>query len=223
LIRLHSAARPPFVLCLLLVASGCATTPTSSPASSEQHGQLTEMSRVDGPIVLCDHKVPEKVCTRHHPELVVEFKRAGDWCAPHGVPESQCLICHPDLTFDPLPTLKADADVQWLSRQGEDVPDLESRAVKGKVTVFEFYADWCAACRKVDGHVYKRLASDDTTIAYRKINVVSWESPVAKRYIHEVPSLPFLVVYGRDGKKLTSLHGADLDALDKAIAEAATK
>jgi thiol-disulfide isomerase/thioredoxin len=203
------------------VLGGCATT--SASKSAEPHGQLTELSRVEGPIVLCDHKVPEKVCTRHHPELIPEFKRANDWCGPHGVPESQCLECHPDLTFDPLPQLAADADVVWLSKEGEDVPNLDAHAVAGKVTVFDFYAVWCAACRKVDGHVYKRLAANDKTLAYRKINIVSWESPVAQRYLQEVPSLPYLVVYGRDGKKLKTLQGADLGALDKAIAEAAAR
>lgn len=207
----------------LAAFAACATSPSSSTSAAPKHGQLTELSRVEGPIVLCEHKVPETVCARHHPELVARFKRAGDWCAPHGVPESQCLECHPDLTFDPLPKLAADADIAWLSREGEDVPDLTAHAVKGKVTVFDFYADWCAACRKVDGHVFKRLAGDDRSVAYRKINVVSWETPVAQRYLQEVPSLPLLVVYGRDGKRIKSLHGADLDALDKAIAEAAAR
>jgi thiol-disulfide isomerase/thioredoxin len=181
------------------------------------------MSRIEGEISLCDHKVPEKVCTRHHPELVGQFKRAGDWCAPHGVPESQCLECHPDLTFEPLPKVGPEADIQWVSKAGEDVPNLDVHAVKGKVTVFDFYAEWCAACRKVDGHVYKRLAAGDTTIAYRKLNLVEWESPLGQRYVKDVPSLPFVIVYGTDGKRLKALHGADLAALDAAIAEAARR
>ncbi len=184
------------------------------------HGKLSELSRVDGDIVLCEHKVPEKTCTKHHPELVAQFKRAGDWCAPHGVPESQCLTCHPDLTFDPLPKLPEGADVVWLSRTGEDVPNLDAHAAKGKVTVFDFYADWCAACRKVDGHVYARIAAGDSSLAYRKLNIVEWESPLGQRYLRNVPSLPFVVVYGKDGKRFQTLHGADLAALDAVLADA---
>jgi thiol-disulfide isomerase/thioredoxin len=229
--RLRTVALPPlsraFLQMLAAVAAlsltACATSAASSVAASAGHGRLTELSREEGPIVLCEHKVPEAVCTRHHPELVAQFKRAGDWCAPHGVPESQCLECHPDLTFDPLPNLPPDADVVWLSKQGEDVASLESHVVPGKVTVFDFYADWCAACRKVDGHVFKRLASGDRSIAYRKVNIVTWETPVAARYLTEVPGLPLIVVFGRDGKRVASLHGADLDALDKAIAAATGK
>lgn len=209
---------------LLLTLAGCAGSASPPPGTAgTSHGTLTEMSRVEGEIVLCDHEVPEQVCTRHHPELVAQFKRAGDWCTPHGVPESQCLECHPDLTFEPLPKVGEDADIAWLSKAGEDVASLDSHAVKGKVTVFDFYADWCAACRKVDGHVYKRFAAGDTSIAYRKLNLVEWESPLGQRYVKDVPSLPYLVIYGKDGKQFRSLHGADLASLDAAIAEASQR
>jgi thiol-disulfide isomerase/thioredoxin len=205
-------------LILLAACGGATSPPPGTPGTA--HGKLTEMSRVDGEISLCDHRVPERVCTRHHPDLIAQFKRSGDWCAPHGVPESQCLVCHPDLTFEPLPELAANADVLWVSNAGEDVPSLAPHAVKGKVTVFDFYAEWCAACRKVDGHVYKRLAAGDATLAYRKLNLVEWESPLGQRYVKDVPSLPFVVIYGTDGKEFKRLHGADLTALDQAISEA---
>lgn len=212
------------VAVLLLLGLAPACRPSSAPGTpASPHGKLSELSRVEGEIVLCEHKVPEKVCTRHHPELIAQFKRAHDWCDPHGVPESQCLACHPDLTFDPLPKLPPDADVKWLSKAGEDVPSLEQHAVKGKVTVFDFYAEWCAACRKVDGHIYKKIAGGDRSLAYRKLNLVEWESPLAERYVKEVPSLPFVIIHGKDGKRFTTLHGADLAALDKALSDAARR
>jgi thiol-disulfide isomerase/thioredoxin len=201
---------------------GCGGSPAPAPAGApaSPHGKLSELSRVEGEVVLCEHSVPEQVCTRHHPELIAQFKRAADWCGPHGVPESQCLECHPDLTFEPLPKLPPGADVVWVARAGEDVPSLEPYAASGKVTVFELYAEWCAACRKVDGHIYKRIAAGDQRLAYRKLNVREWESPLAQRYLRDVPSLPLLIVYGTDGKRFRALYGADLEALDRAIAEA---
>jgi|GEM_PF-609926 len=210
-------------LALALAAAGCATAPPPPGTPGTPHGRLSELSRVEGDIVLCEHKVPERTCTLHHPELVEQFKRAGDWCSPHGVPESQCLKCHPDLTFEPLPKLPSDADVAWVSRGGEDVENLAPHAVTGKVTVFDFYAEWCAACRKVDGHVYKRIAGGDTTLAYRKLDIREWDSPLGKRYLRNVPSLPFVVVYGRDGRLFKTLHGADVAALDAVIAEASRR
>ena len=216
--------RLPFTCLLTFLLAGCRSAAPPSPGTAgSPHGTLTEMSRVEGDIVLCSHKVPEKVCTKHHPELVPQFQRAGDWCKPHGVPESQCLECHPELTFEPLPKLPEGADIAWLSRGGEDVPDLDDHAVKGKVTVFEFYADWCAVCRKVDGHVFKRVAAGDKVIAYRKLNVVAWESALGQRYVKEVPTLPLLIVYGPSGRRFRALYGADLELFDRTIAEARSR
>lgn len=211
---------------LLIVSSaaallvGCATT--QAPPTASSHGTISSLSTVEGTPTLCEHEVPEKVCTRHHPELAAEFKKVGDWCPEHDIPESQCLICHPDLTFEALPTLPPDADLTWLSREGEDVPSLDSQAVQGKVTIFDFYADWCAPCRKIDAHVY-RLLQQRQDLALRKLNVVSWETPLAKRHLAQVPSLPYLVVYGSDGKLVRAIAGFDLAALDKAIAEGAAQ
>jgi thiol-disulfide isomerase/thioredoxin len=216
-----SASKRLAAVALLVLFAGCASSSPPPPGTAgSSHGKLSELSRVEGEIVLCDHRVPEPVCTRHHPELVGSFQRAGDWCKEHGVPESQCLECHPDLTFEPLPKVGADADIVWLAKAGEDVPSLDAHAVKGKVTVFDFYADWCAACRKVDGHLFAKFAAGNRTLAYRKLNVVDWDSPLARRYVRTVPSLPFLVIYGVDGKKVTTLHGADLQALDAALTKA---
>lgn len=204
------------VLRLLLLGAllcSCATTPP--PA---QHGTLSSLSTVEGTPELCDHQVPEKVCTRHHPELEAEFKRVGDWCGEHGRPESQCLLCHPDLTFEALPQLPATADLAWLSKEGEDVSELAAHAPAGKVTVFDFYADWCAPCRKVDAHMY-RLLQQRQDLAVRKLNVVHWETAVAKRYLTQVESLPYLIVYGRDGREVAKISGFDLAALDRAIAQ----
>lgn len=194
----------------------CATT---SQPTTGKHGTISNLSSVEGAPQLCDHQVPEKTCARHHPELVAQFKKVGDWCAEHDVPESQCLSCHPDLTFEALPTLPAHADLEWLSKEGEDVPSLAEHLPPGKVTIVDFYADWCAPCRKIDAHVYK-LLQQRPDLALRKVNVVSWETPVAKRYLVEVPTLPHVRVHGRDGKQVKAISGFDLAALDQAIEEA---
>jgi thiol-disulfide isomerase/thioredoxin len=153
---------------------------------------------------------------------VEKFKAARDWCGEHAVPESQCYECHPDLSFEPLPALAQGADLRKLSEAGEDVPELGAHAVQGKVTVFDFYADWCPPCRKVDAHMYG-LLNGRTDVAYRKLNVVSWDTPLAKRYLGGVPNLPFVVVYGKDGREVARMTGLDLGALDKAISEGASR
>jgi len=203
----------PFVAVLLLV--GCAST-------KPQMGTISDLSRVEGEAPFCEHKVPEQVCTRHHPELIPKFKAVNDWCPEHGVPESQCFECHPNLTFKAVPKLKPDADVKLLSSKGEDVGDLAALVVPGKVTIFDFYADWCAGCREIDVHANQVLNSRDD-VAVRKLNVVDWDTPVAKRHLSGISGLPYVVVYGKSGQLVKSIQGVELGALDKAINEGANK
>ena len=40
-----------------------------------------------------EHGVPEALCSRCNPALIVGFKAENDWCAGHAVPESQCDLC----------------------------------------------------------------------------------------------------------------------------------
>lgn len=193
--------------------AGCAATPV-------KHGTITTLSAastVDAE--RCEHRVPREVCTRCNPQLEGKFKAVNDWCAEHAIPESQCLECHPDLTFDPLPPVPAGADVVELSKQGEDVAALETHAARGKVTLFDFYAVWCAPCRKIDAHVFALLGKR-SDLAVRKLNVVSWETPLAARYLKDIPSLPYVVVFGKDGKRVGAVAGLDLAKLDQMIARA---
>jgi thiol-disulfide isomerase/thioredoxin len=199
----------------IVLLAGCASS--RSPA---EHGQISTLSAASSPQAeRCPHRVPREVCTRCNPGLVPKFKAAKDWCAEHGVPESQCFECHPDLSFDPLPAAPAGADLTEIVKAGEDVPALEPHVAAGKVTLFDFYAVWCAPCRKIDAHV-AALLGRRSDIAVRKLNVVSWETPVAGRYLKNVPNLPYVVVYGKDGKRSGAVSGLDLDALDRLIAKA---
>ena len=205
---------PPIILGILLAAA------VSPEAGSDDHGKISLLSAVSSEhFEACEHKVPKEVCTRCNPGLIPKFKAAKDWCGEHGVPESQCFKCHPDLTFGALPAVSKDADLKEISHEGEDVPSLDAHAVKGKVTLFDFYAVWCAPCRKVDAHILPMLAKRQD-LAIRKLNVVSWETPLAARYLKKVSGLPYVVVYGKGGKQVAKVEGFDLKKLDKAIAAA---
>jgi thiol-disulfide isomerase/thioredoxin len=198
----------------LLIAGGCAAPQKEEPERMSING-IREAK-------LCEHKVRESDCVKCHPELAANFKKIGDWCAEHDVPETQCLLCHPDLKFVELPPVPEGADYLHISRDGEDVETLEQHAAAGKVTIFDFYANWCAPCREVDAYMHELLGAR-TDIAYRKINIVNWDTPVAKRYLAQVPTLPYVVIYGKDGKRLREIAGLDLKAFGAAIDEGAAR
>lgn len=108
-------------------------------------------------------------------------------------------------------------DVKVISEKGEGVT-LEDHLASGKITVFDFYADWCEPCRDVDAHMERVLARGD--VALRKINIVDWDSEAAKEHLRGVSGLPYVVVHGVDGKRVARISGLHLDQLDAAIAKA---
>src|SRR4051812_575617 len=135
----------PCVVLLAALAAGCATTGSSRSAVAPV---------AHDPSDRCGHGVACETCVRCHPELVARFKAAGDWCPEHGLPETQCGLCHPEVLVAP-PRPPDGADVGHLVDAGQDLPSLEPHAVAGKVTVFDFYADWCGPCRHVDEFMYE--------------------------------------------------------------------
>jgi thiol-disulfide isomerase/thioredoxin len=85
-------------------------------------------------------------------------------------------------------------DVQVVARGDEVV--LADHLVAGKFTVIDFYADWCPNCRRLNP-ILEEIAGRTPALAIRKINVLSWDSPVARQ--HQVTALPRLLLYGPQG------------------------
>ena len=111
-----------------------------------------------------------------------------------------------------------DADVRLVTNRGEDVADLGTLAVPGKVTVVDFFAPWCGPCRAVAKHLSERL-ENESELAVRQINIVDWDTPVAKHHLKGISGIPYVVVLGKDGKKVAAIQGLELAKLDQAIAK----
>ena len=82
--------------------------------------------------------------------------------------------------------------------------------------MFDVYADWCGPCRAVDDRLREVVASRPD-VAVRKLNVVEFETPLAKELGPRLEALPYVVVFTPSGKRV-DIAGADMAKLDKALA-----
>lgn len=119
-------------------------------------------------------------------------------------------------------TFPEGADAKTVVEDGSDLPALEAILAKDKPTVVDFSAIWCRPCRKVDEHMAE-VFKGRNDIAYRRLDISDWDSPLAKHYLTEVSQLPFVIVFDAKSKEVDRIMGLDLARLDQAISKAAGK
>ncbi|MDD5131599.1 MAG: thioredoxin family protein [bacterium] len=105
-------------------------------------------------------------------------------------------------TAESLPGVSAGASIGEsvdkikLISSGEPV-DLKQYLVKDHVVIFDFYADWCGPCR-ILGPKIEELINKNEKLLLRKINIVNWNSEVAKQY--QIQFVPNVRVYDTQGQ-----------------------
>ncbi|MEE9219019.1 MAG: thioredoxin family protein [Acidobacteriota bacterium] len=108
-------------------------------------------------------------------------------------------------------TPDARGDVVIITR-GETV-DLEQHLVPDKYTLVDFYADWCSNCRRLSP-IVEDFARRLPRLAVRKVNIISWDSPVAKQF--SITALPHLLLYDPRGQ-LVAEGDRTLDVLRRLL------
>jgi copper chaperone CopZ len=107
------------------------------------------------------------------------------------------------------------SDMKVLSRDGSAVGKLDRLRVADKYTVFDVYAEWCGPCRFVDARL-REVVATRKDVAVRKLNVVDFDTPLAKELGSRIEALPYVIVFDPAGKR-TDIVGADFGKLDKAL------
>lgn len=95
--------------------------------------------------------------------------------------------------------------------------DIEKKLAPGKVTLVDFYADWCGPCRMISPHL-EDVAKKDNAVVLRKVDIVEWGSEVCKQY--SVSSVPQVWVYDKKGKLVGKAMGASSQEVDSLVAKA---
>ena len=97
--------------------------------------------------------------------------------------------------------------------------DINQHLAPGKVTVVEFYANWCGPCRMLSPSL-EQMAQSDPEVALRKIDIVRWGTPVTRQF--GVNSIPQVEIYDRGGSLVGTVRGIDFDGVKKYVAQAKT-
>ena len=117
--------------------------------------------------------------------------------------------------FAPFQPLNPAWDARVLSAHGEDVESFSP--TPGRVTVVDFFADWCGPCHELDDVMHDLLQEHASSLAYRRLNVVDWESPLAKHYLVGASELPYVIVLDTQGHEVTRIAGLRTAELRAAI------
>lgn len=118
-------------------------------------------------------------------------------------------------SYLPPAAYPAGADVATLVSDGAAVGPLDKLRVPAKYTVFDVYADWCGPCRQVDERL-RQIVQGRTDVAVRKLNVVDFDTPLARELGSRFEALPYVVVFSPAGKR-TDIMGIDFPRLDRAL------
>lgn len=124
----------------------------------------------------------------------------------------------PDLS--PLPEdVRRTLDIESAS-DGERI-DVATVLAPGKVTVLDYWAEWCSPCHLLDARL-QHLVQANTDVAVRRVNIGKWDNAAAKQATLDfrVEALPYVRVYDRRGKLTGSVTGGSWDKIVQLIRKA---
>lgn len=99
--------------------------------------------------------------------------------------------------------------------------DEKTLPVAGKVTVLDYWAQWCSPCHLLDARL-QHLVRANPKVAVRRVDVGKWNNVAARQATREfrAEALPYVRVYDASGKLAGEVTGGSWDAILKLLEKA---
>ncbi|HXH41390.1 MAG TPA: cation transporter [Thermoanaerobaculia bacterium] len=103
---------------------------------------------------------------------------------------------------------------------GKSALDFNKVLAAGKVTIVDYYADWCGPCNVLESRLERYMVAHPN-LAIRRADIGKWNNAAAAQATHlGAEALPYIRVYDGHGKFVTSVTGGMWDEVLAAIEKA---
>lgn len=108
-----------------------------------------------------------------------------------------------------------------VSYDGAKKVDLKAIPVPGKITVLDYWAEWCSPCHFLEKRL-QHVMNANPDMALRRVNVGKWDNAAARQATSEfrLEALPYVRVYDARGKFVDDVTGGSWDQFLKVLGKA---